>query len=39
MGVALDDSGRAAQQILATARDTAALYLMQFRFILDDDTR
>jgi len=38
MVLALDTGGKAAHQILATARDTAALYQMQFRHIMDDDT-
>ena len=32
---ALDETGKAAAAIAATARHTAALYLMQFRHILD----
>jgi 3-oxoacyl-[acyl-carrier-protein] synthase-3 len=35
MVMALDQSGRAAQQIVATARHTAALYLMQFQHVTE----
>ena len=35
MVMALDTDGRAAQQIVATARHTAALYLMQFQHVTE----
>lgn len=39
MVMALDTGGRAAQQIVATARHTAALYLMQFQQVTEGQTR
>ncbi|MBT2325094.1 iron-containing redox enzyme family protein [Variovorax paradoxus] len=35
MAMALDDEGRAARQIVETARHTAALYLMQFQHVTE----
>lgn len=39
MVMALDAEGRAAQQIIATARHTAALYLMQFQHVTEGQPR
>ena len=39
MVMALDTDGRAAQQIIATARHTAALYLMQFQHVTEGQSR
>ncbi|RZL82177.1 MAG: 3-oxoacyl-ACP synthase, partial [Variovorax sp.] len=39
MVMALDTEGRAAQQIIATARHTAALYLMQFQHVTEGQSR
>ncbi|RYF71455.1 MAG: 3-oxoacyl-ACP synthase, partial [Comamonadaceae bacterium] len=39
MVMALDTGGRAARQIVATARHTAALYLMQFQHVTEGETR
>ena len=39
MVMALDTGGRAAQQIIATARHTAALYLMQFQHVTEGQPR
>jgi len=39
MVMALDTDGRAAQQIIGTARHTAALYLMQFQHVTEGQSR